>query len=128
VKINQERGLTILPPSIIFLSQATENDTMTQTLSPNARAALDAAIATKGKNKGMLKSNAPDSRTMGYAAWQGAMLSVNAFKASIAGMIFMSAEQKAIMEEIRDYFDSMPKAERIQFDRDRRTLEACGAW
>jgi hypothetical protein len=101
---------------------------MTQILSQAARAALDSAIATKGKNKGMLKSAAPDSRTMGYAAWQGAMLSVNAFKASIAGMIFMSAEQKAIMDEVRDYFDAMPKAERIQFDRDRRTLEACGVW
>ena len=101
---------------------------MTLTLSPAARAALDSAIATKGKNKGMLKSAAPDSRTMGYAAWQGAMLSVNAYKVSIGGMIFMSPEQKAIMDEVRNYFDSMPKAERIKFDRDRRSLESLGVW
>jgi hypothetical protein len=101
---------------------------MTQSLSPAARIALDSAIATKGKNKGMLKAAAPDSRTMGYAAWQGAMLSVNAYKASIAGMIFMSPEQKTIMAEVRDYFDAMPKTERIRFDRDRRSLESLGVW
>jgi hypothetical protein len=101
---------------------------MTATLSPDAAAALAAAISTRGPNKGRLLRSAPPSNTLAYAAWQGAMLAVNPYKASIAGMMFMSEEQRAIREEIERHFDSMPKAERVAFDKDRAGLERMGVW
>jgi hypothetical protein len=101
---------------------------MTATLSPAAAAALAAAISTRGPNKGRLLRSAPPSNTLAYAAWQGAMLAVNPFKASIAGMMFMSEEQRAIREEIERHFDGMPKAARITFDKDRAGLERMGVW
>lgn len=101
---------------------------MTATLSPAAAAALAAAISTRGPNKGKLLRSAPAANTLAYAAWQGAMLAVNPFKASIAGMMFMSDEQRAIREEIERHFDNMSKAERIAFDKDRAGLERLGVW
>jgi hypothetical protein len=101
---------------------------MTTTLSPAAAAALAAAISTRGPNKGKLLRSAPPSNTLAYAAWQGAMLAVNPFKASIAGMMFMSEEQRAIRAEIERHFDNMPKAKRIAFDNDRAGLERLGVW
>jgi hypothetical protein len=96
-------------------------------LSPAAQAALDAAICTRGPNKGRLLKAAPPSTTLAYAAWQGAMLSVNPYKASIFGLM-MTDEQRAIHKEVQAYFDAMSKAARITFDKDRATLEACGVW
>lgn len=101
---------------------------MTTTLSPAAATALAAAMSTRGPNKGRLLRSAPLASTLAYAAWQGAMLAVNPFKASIAGMMFMSEEQRAIRAEIERHFDSMPKAERIAFDKDRAGLERLGVW
>jgi len=53
---------------------------------------------------------------------------MNPFKASIAGMMFMSEEQRAIRAEIEQHFDSMSKAARIAFDKDRAGLERMGVW
>lgn len=97
-------------------------------LSPGAQDALTAALCTRGKNKGRLLKAAPPSSTLAYAAWQGAMLSVNPYKASIFGLIMMSEDQRAIHREVQAYFDALPKAERITFDADRLTLERCGVW
>ena len=95
-------------------------------LSDAARAAIAEACATKGPRKGLFKASAPRSNTLAYAAWQGAMLSINPFKASIAGIIFMTDEQREIMREVEAYFDARP-ALRVM-DRDRASLEALGAW
>ena len=97
-------------------------------LSATAQAALASAICTRGPNKGRLLKAAPPSATLAYAAWQGAMLSVNPYKASIFGLIMMTDEQRAIHKEVQAYFDAMSKAARITFDKDRATLEACGVW
>jgi len=56
------------------------------------------------------------------------MLSVNPFKASIGAMLFMSAEQKAIRDEVLTHFDAMPHAYRIMAQRDREALESLGVW
>jgi hypothetical protein len=103
------------------------------TLSPLARAALMKCFATKGKNKGLLLSKAPRDplAPMGmgatYAAWQGAMLACNPFKASIGGMMFMNAEQRALAQEITDYLDARPALKKV-LDRDRSALEKMGVW
>jgi len=97
-------------------------------LSPAARAAFDAALATRGPRKGMLLARAPASHTLAYAAWNGAMVSANPYKASIAGMIFMSAEQHGIRAEVTAWVDAQPKRARMALDRDRANLERLGAW
>jgi len=101
---------------------------MTATLSPAAAAALAAAISTRGPNKGKLLRSAPPSTTLACAAWQGAMLVINPFKASIFSFVMMTDEQRAIAKEIERHFDDMPKAERIAFDKDRAGLERLGVW
>jgi hypothetical protein len=97
-------------------------------LSPAAQTALASAICTRGPNKGRLLKAAPPSTTLAYAAWHGAMLSVNPYKVSIFGLIMMDTLQRDIHKEIQTYFDAMPKAQRIAFDKDRACLEACGVW
>jgi len=97
-------------------------------LSDTARAALAGAYATRGKNRGQLLANCPRSETLSAAAWQGAMLSVNPFKASIGSMLFMSSEQRAIRDEIFAHFETLPHAYRIMAQRDREALERLGVW
>jgi hypothetical protein len=99
-------------------------------ISNEAATALRDACVTRGTRKGQLKASAPPSSSMAYAAWQGAMLSINPYKASIAGMMFMSTEQRAICDEITKLFDAM-KAQGWRvgtLDRDRAALEALGVW
>jgi hypothetical protein len=97
-------------------------------LSTTAEIALAGAKALRGANKGRLLSKAPASNTLAYAAWQGAMLSVNPYKASIAGMMFMTDEQRQVRDEVTAYLDAMPKRDRIALDKDRHGLERMGAW
>lgn len=97
-------------------------------LSPTAATALACAISTRGPNKGKLLSKAPASSTLAYAAWQAAMLVVNPYKASIAGALFLSPEQRAVRDEVLAHIDAMPKHKRIQLDKDRAGLERLGVW
>lgn len=95
-------------------------------LNDTAKEALKACIATRGPHKGKLKANAPPSNSLAYAAWQGAMLSWNPFKASIAGIMFMSDEQRAVMRNVETWADAN---KHLRFaDRDRAALETIGAW
>ncbi|CAB4124984.1 hypothetical protein UFOVP63_47 [uncultured Caudovirales phage] len=96
------------------------------TLSENARMAFTDCIATRGKHKGQLKASAPPSRTLAYAAWQGAMMSWNPYKASIYGLIMMSPEQREIYREVEQWCD---ENKHLRFaDRDRAALETLGVW
>ena len=97
-------------------------------LSDNAKSALAQCFATRGKHKGQLLARCPASYTLAAAAWQGAMLVVNPFKAGIATMMFMSDEQRVIMNEVTAHFETMPKDHMILADRDREGLEGLGAW
>ena len=98
-------------------------------LSETARAALMRCFATKGKNKGLLLANAPSSfkDPDAYAAWQGAMLACNPFKASIGAMLFMKPGGRAISVEVTEYLDARPALKKV-LDRDRAGLEKLGVW
>jgi hypothetical protein len=98
------------------------------TISDKAALALRDAVAQSGKHKGMLKAKAPPSTTLGYAAWQGAMLVCNPFKVSIPGMMFMTEEQRDIMREIEQLFEELKVLGVQRLDRDRSALERIGAW
>ena len=97
-------------------------------LSDTARTALAACYATRGKHRGQLLARCPRSDTLAAAAWQGAMLVCNPYRASIASLLFMSAEQKAVRNEIVAHFEAMPRDYRIIAERNREALEALGVW
>lgn len=100
------------------------------TISDKAAQALFDAVAQSGKHKGKLKAKAPPSHTLGYAAWQGAQMVCNPFKVSIAGMMWLTDEQREIMREIEKLFEELKTmglgAEYL--DRDRLALTRMGAW
>jgi hypothetical protein len=97
-------------------------------LSDNARNALAACYATRGKHRGQLLARCPASHTLAAAAWQGAMMVCNPFKISIGAVLFMSAEQRAIRNEIQAHFESMPRDYLIMAERNREALETLGVW
>ena len=98
------------------------------TLSTPAREALALAYATRGKNRGQLLAKCPPTGSLAAAAWQGAMLSCNPYKASIGALLFMSPEQRAIRDEVLAHFDALPREFRIMAQRDREALERLGVW
>jgi hypothetical protein len=97
-------------------------------LSPKSKAALTLAYATRGPNRGQLLAKCPKSETLAAAAWQGAMLSCNPYKASIGAMLFMNAEQREVRDEVLAHFDALPREYRIMAQRDREALERLGVW
>jgi hypothetical protein len=97
-------------------------------LSDTAREALRACYATRGKHKGQLLAKCPRSHTLAAAAWQGAMLVCNPYKASIGSMLFMTSEQRAVRDEILAHFESLPREYMILAQRDRQALESLGVW
>lgn len=94
-------------------------------ISDNAARALQSAVTSKGRNKGLLLAKAPPSRSLAYAAWQAAQMCCNPYKVSIAGLMFMNDEQRAIYDEILAIFEGLNIK---SLDRDRNALERIGAW
>jgi hypothetical protein len=97
-------------------------------LSDTAKTALQQCYATRGKHKGQLLARCPASNTLAAAAWQGAMLICNPYKASIGAMLFMTAEQRAIRDEILSHFEKLPREYIVMMERNRETLESLGVW
>lgn len=97
-------------------------------LSDKARDALAQCYATRGKHRGQLLAKCPHSSTLAAAAWQGAMLVVNPYRASIGAMLFMSAEQREVRDEIVAHFESLPREYQIMAERNREALENLGVW
>jgi hypothetical protein len=97
-------------------------------LSETARGALRLAYASKGKHRGQLLAKAPKSSTLAYAAWQGAMMVCNPYRVSIGALLFMSNEQKLILNEVQTHFEKLPREYQIMAQRDREALEALGVF
>lgn len=96
------------------------------TLSEQTRLAILDCIATRGKHKGQIKAQAPRANTLAYAAWQGMMLVFNPYKASIAGMLFMSDLQREVMREAETWAETNKHLRYLE--RNRASLESLGAW
>ena len=97
-------------------------------LSDKAREALRACYATRGEHRGQLLARCPHSSTLAAAAWQGAMLIVNPYRASIGSILFMTPEQREVRDEIISHFESMPRNYLIMAERNREALENLGVW
>jgi hypothetical protein len=98
------------------------------TLSDKARAALAGAYSKRGPHRGQLLARCPRSNTLEAAAWQGAMLVCNPYKAGIGVLLFMSSEQKEIYAEVLAHFESLPREHVVLAQRDREALERLGVW
>jgi hypothetical protein len=98
----------------------------TPTIADRARIAMRAIIATRGPHKGQLKSKPPTMSTDAYAAWQGAMLAINPYKVSIGGCLYMTPDQRAVMDFVRRVYETTPGA--TMLDHDRETLDYLGVW
>jgi hypothetical protein len=100
--------------------------TDTPTIADRARIAMRAIIATRGPHKDQLKARPPAMSTDAYAAWQGTMLAINPYKVSIGGCLFMTPDQRAVMDFVRRVYESTSGA--AMLDHDRETLETWGVW
>jgi hypothetical protein len=56
------------------------------------------------------------------------MLVCNPYQVSIGAVLFMTAEQRAIFEEVRAHFETLPREYQILAQRDREALERLGVW
>jgi hypothetical protein len=88
-------------------------------------AAIDAAKASRGKNKGLLKATCPPMGTDAAAAWQALMGYANPYKMSIGQIMFFNDRQRAIYRAIDD---ALAGHDVRGLDRDRIALERLGAW
>lgn len=94
-------------------------------ISDKAALALKEAVTTRGRHKGLLLAKAPKSNTLAYAAWQAAQLCCNPYKVSVAGLLFLTDEQREVYDEIRNIFETLGIK---SLDRDRNNLERLRVW
>lgn len=98
---------------------------MQKPLSETAAAAVRACIMEKAGHV-KLKAKPPRANTLAYAAYQGMMINWNPYKASIAGLMFMSDEQREVYREVDAWAEANPHLRGL--DRDRLALETLGVW
>ena len=96
-------------------------------LRERAAKALQGAIVTRGKRKGMLLAKCPPVGTDAAAAWQAVMKFANPFKCGFGHLLFMPEEQRHIRDYIVNDIKSNGRDVR-GLDRDRKALEALGVW
>lgn len=94
-------------------------------ISDKAALALRDAVAARGKHKGLLLARAPKSDTLAYAAWQAAQICCNPYKVSIAGLLFLTDEQREVYGEILAIFEALGIN---SLDRDRNALTRLRVW
>lgn len=108
------------------MGQLKEHVTMGQKVTGDElRAAVCAALVSRGKLKGSLLRKCPQMHTDAAAAWQALMLSANPYKASISAMLLFSERQRIIHNAVMDLTDIVDVR---GLDRDRVNLELLGAW
>lgn len=99
------------------------------TLSPEAKEALRACIATRGRYKGFLSRTKPKYGTPAYAAHAAATLISNPIKAGTGTSLMASlGEHGAIYREIFDALNALPVNVSAWFDLDRVQLRRMGVY
>ena len=87
--------------------------------------AINAALVSRGKNKGQLLANCPRSDTDAAAAWQAMISHSNPYKLGIGTILFFNDRQRAIFDNIEK---ALAGVDVRTLDRDRVALENLGAW
>ena len=87
------------------------------------------SIASRGKNKGYLKTKPPKGPAEG--AWCALMLVANPYKISPARLFMLSDEAKEVYEAVSQQIEaegmSLENLLKVM-DKDRETLESLSAW
>lgn len=89
--------------------------------------AFQDALASRGKNKGMLKAKCPPMGTLEAVVWQAITSIANPYKVGFMHLFFMSEEHK----EVYDSIVSAIKNKGIDvrsLDRDRKVLDLLGVF
>jgi sulfite reductase beta subunit-like hemoprotein len=88
-------------------------------------AAIDGALVSRGRHKGMIKVKCPPYGTDAAAAWQALAMISNPYKVSIWQIASFSDRQRAIYNNIERALENYDGR---GLDRDRVALELMGAW
>ena len=89
--------------------------------------AVQGAVSSRGKSKGMLKAKCPGSATDAAAAWQAIISFANPFKVSVGTCVLFSERQRQIFSLV----ELMVRNGEINYknmDRDRVALDNMGVW
>jgi hypothetical protein len=89
--------------------------------------AFNKAVASRGRNKGRLKSKCPKMNTMEAVVWQAVMSHANPFKASMWSFFWFNENQKEFFNHI-DKIITDKKINVMTMDKDRMALEMMGVW
>jgi hypothetical protein len=89
--------------------------------------ALIEAIASKGPNKGQLKSKCPKVGTFGSAAWNAIQSFANPYKVGMCHVFFMNEDKRKVYHFIMRFI-KIKKIDVRFLDRDRVILESIGIW
>jgi hypothetical protein len=92
-------------------------------LKEKIKVGLKDAIASKGKNKGMLKAKCPPMNTYGSAVWQGIMSVSNPYKVGLGHMLFMDSDKMEVYKYIREVSKHIDLS---TFDKDGNVLRELG--
>ena len=87
--------------------------------------AINAALVSRGANKGQLKAACPRSDTDAAAAWQAMTGHANPYKMGIGVILFFTKRQQAIFDNVER---SLQGVDVRTLDRDRVALEQLGVW
>ena len=85
------------------------------------------AIASKGKNKGMLKAKCPPMGTDAAIMWQACMMHANPWKVSIFQTVMAGHGDESFYGACMEFADARRDVLTI-LDRDRVALERLGVW
>ena len=89
--------------------------------------ALDAAIAQRGRNKGMLKAKCPPMGTDGAIMWTALMMYANPYKVGMVQALVGGVSDPDFKAEC-DEFAAERASVLKRLDRDRVALDKMGVW
>jgi len=87
--------------------------------------AINGALVSRGRHRGMIKVKCPPYNTDAAAAWQALAMVSNPYKVSIWQIASFSDRQRAIYNNIERALENYDGR---GLDRDRVALELMGAW
>lgn len=90
-------------------------------LSADVIKAIDGALSSRGKHKGMLKAKCPPMNTPEAAAWQAITSNANPYEVGLGHCIFMDRKNRLLMDYI-DHTIINGGFDVSCYDRDRKAL------
>ena len=93
------------------------------TLKENVKQGFKDAIASRGKNKGLLKAKCPPINTLGAAVWNAIQNYSNPYKVGFGHLMFMRGETKEVYNHV---VDCGKRVDLSKFDKDANVLRELG--